>query len=211
MANLTLTSAADPLRRIALAALLGVATLSLSGCVGLTAKAKPVAASQQPKTATEAMAQAESSKAPAPGGYVDPMVAAAGSQATKPKSRAYRPPSPLAGEPAAPGDPMMQMAQLAPEPQNLGEIINQPTTVQAGNNSIFALATARVDAANAASGAAAYAPPGRINPMMGSVFSARASAETVPPAPVTARQPAAQPVAQPAARATGTSAKDGLW
>jgi len=207
MPNPHLISAIVPLRRFAFAALIGASALSLTGCVGLMAKAKPVAANQQPKTAAEAMAAAENNTTPAPGGYVDPMVAAAGSQNTRPKSRAYRPPaSPLAEQPAAPSEPM-QVAQLAPDQQPLGEIINQPTTVQAGNTSIFALATARVDAANAASGAAAYAPAGRINPMAGSVFSARASAEAVP----SSLAPTPQPAAQPTARASGTSAKDGLW
>jgi hypothetical protein len=206
MPNLTLTSAAHPLRCIALAALIGVTALSLSGCAGLTAKAKPVAASPPPKTAAEAMAKAESSKAPAPGGYVDPMVAVAASQNTRPKSRAYRPPATTtATENEA---DTMQVAQLIPSEQaDLGALVNQPTAVQAGNTSIFALATARADAANAASGAASYAPVGRINPMVGSVFSARAPADTIAPPPASAPRPAPQP----ATHATGTSAKDGLW
>jgi hypothetical protein len=150
------------------------------------------------------MAKAESSKAPAPGGYVDPMVAVAASQNTRPKSRAYRPPATTTENEAD----TMQVAQLVPSEQaDLGALVNQPTAVQAGNTSIFALATARADAANAASGAASYAPVGRINPMVGSVFSARAPADTIAPPPASAPRPAPQP----ATHATGTSAKDGLW
>ncbi|MBP2549146.1 hypothetical protein J2858_002069 [Neorhizobium galegae] len=208
---LHLTSCAPALRPIAIAVLMGATALSLSGCVGLTGKAKPAVASQQPKTAAEAMAQAESVKAqtPAAGAYVDPMVAVAASPDSRPRSRAYRPPATPDATPAAAASPATQVAQLVPEQQSLSAVINEPTAVQAGSNSIFALANARAESANAANGVAAYAPLGRINPMAGSVFAARSTGETVPVPAVTS--PAHSPATELMAKSTGTTAKDGLW
>ncbi|MFD1745053.1 hypothetical protein ACFSE1_06220 [Rhizobium helianthi] len=177
-----------------------IAGSSLSGCsvdllskVGLEKKQTPVELTQTvtPQDPDQSAPGRQSGRNAI---YVDPMVAKAGSQ-----KRAE------AGQMAANHKPDTQTQKASPAlahtsasatPANdLGQVVTQPTAVTASANSIYSLANAQVAAAE---GIAAYAPVRNINPMSGSVFSARLPAEPTAEAPSQT---------QPAAGGNG----DGLW
>ena len=155
-----------------------IAAIPLTGCVSLMAKT-PV--QTEAASAAEPMETADNAALPGDGEpqkkqaraslYVDPMVASANSSHQRPpenaKSRA-----PLAQQPTE------MAAESPPQPENVGELVMQPTSVQAGSNSIYALANAQVAAAE---GVPSYAPVRNINPIAGSVFSARPSPVGLPP------------------------------
>lgn len=194
-------------RRLVTATALMAASLTLSGCVSLLAKeartkddtasvvvadaAEPVAKPDKAQTGGVRLMEG-SARA---GLYVDPMLASAGkaSQPAQAQAKAQtsaHPPITARATTAHQQQPGPASAATPGEATNLGELVTQPTAVQAGHNSIYALANAQVAAAN---GVASYAPMRNINPVAGSVFSMRASPSTA---------------AAPAPAAGGT---DGLW
>lgn len=166
----------------------------LNSCASLMAKApteQAVAAAEidargVPHTPASSPASPMKSAA-----YTDPLVS---KQPTPTKQANAKPSSARAAMPqtVAPQQAELSLQQpSAQAPQNsLANVIQQPTAVQAGQNSIFAIANAKVAEAQ---GVPAYAPVKNINPMAGSVFSARNSG-----------------VAQPAT-GSGTPDKNGLW
>jgi hypothetical protein len=184
-----------------------LAALSLSGCSSLLARSVKAPEAneaagveiasaqdvnpQKPDTARAAMAAAgKPQKAP---GYVDPMVASKAGEAASAAASTRHPARSPAQQMAANGS--ANAATTAAGPADLGEVVHQPTGVQANQNSIFALANAQVAEA---SGVPSYAPVRNINPMSGSMFSARATTDAPPsPAPSSAN-PSARP-------------EDGLW
>lgn len=187
-----------------------VATTTLSGCsLSLLSKAEApkaetaVAKADPAEPVAKPEAQATAAK-PTTRLYVDPMLASAGK--AKPGRRELPLHTPPGGAAPASSQPVMarapstsahptQTAQATHPAQqtaanNLGDVVSQPTGVHAYQNSIFALANANTQAASDGS-VPAYAPVRGINPISGSVFSAR----TAPPA-----------VAAPAG-----ANNDGLW
>jgi hypothetical protein len=184
------------------ATLLLTAGLSLSSCVSLFAKApgKPeadaIAVTEAEKaTPTPAPTIAQRKTPPRAGLYVDPMLASASSPAAPPARTPSAQPPRAGAQPQANASSLAATAApVAAEPSNFGELVTQPTAVQAGHNSIYALANAQVAAAE---GVPSYAPVRNINPVAGSVFSARATPAST-----------AIPVNGETA---GSSAKDGLW
>ncbi|MGF9691177.1 hypothetical protein AAIH46_00030 [Rhizobium sp. 0TCS1.26] len=186
-----------------------LAALSLSGCSSLLARSAKGPEANEAASADIALAQdvkpqkqdtaravmAAAGKPQKAPGYVDPMVASsAGGAATAPTRHPARSTS-QQGATVASANPVAAAAGSAPGPTDLGEAIHQPTGVQANQNSIFALANAQVAEAN---GVPAYAPVRNINPMSGSMFSARQTAEASPAAAPSAANPAGKP-------------EDGLW
>lgn len=198
MANSSTTKFSFPACSRWLAPALLVATTSLSGCSlsllsktdatkaeTAVAKADPAEPVTKPETQTAAAK-------PATRLYVDPMLASAGK--AKPGRRELPlhtppggtvPPSQpvMARAPSTPTHPS-QPAQTSQSTQqaatnNLGEVVNQPTGVHAYQNSIFALANANTQA-TADGSVPAYVPARGINPMSGSVFSARTAPAPVP-------------------------------
>lgn len=187
-------------RSLLTATLLVMTGLPLTGCVSLMAKAPPkpeatAIAEASEETATGDVADAApKAQAPARAGlYTDPMIASAQSAGAPVPPSPARPPQPRALP--KPNAALVDAQTSGPDqPANLGELVTQPTAVQAGSNSIYALANAQVAAAE---GVPSYAPVRNINPVAGSVFSAPRN-----PAPATA----------PADAASGSGpANDGLW
>lgn len=173
------------------------ATSCLSGCsLSLLSKAEAPKAETAVAAAdpAEPVAKPETRTTAKPASlYVDPMVSTASK--AKPGRRELplhtppggaTPPAPAmmartAPASAQPAPVTQQAAQPAPQTaaNNLGEVVNQPTGVHAYQNSIFALANANNQPPGDGS-AAAYAPGRGINPMSGSVFSARTAPASVP-------------------------------
>lgn len=166
----------------------------LNSCTSLMAKAptEQAVASAEPETRrlphTPASSLASPTKSAA---YTDPLVS---KQPPPAKQASAKPSSTRAALPQTPAPKQAELSTQQPPaqaPQNsLANVIQQPTAVQAGQNSIFAIANAKVAEAQ---GVPAYAPVKNINPMAGSVFSARNSG-----------------VAQPIP-GSGTPDKNGLW
>ncbi|WP_137131812.1 hypothetical protein [Rhizobium sp. FY34] len=178
------------------------AGLSLSGCVSLLSKeartkddtasiavadaADPVAKPEKAQTVGVRLMEG-SARA---GLYVDPMLTSAGKTAPPAQTQAHPPITARATSPRPKQQPGPSPAPEAAQAANLGELVTQPTAVQAGQNSIYALANAKVAEAN---GVSSYAPMRNINPIAGSVFTMRTA-------------PSSE--AAPAPAAGGT---DGLW
>ena len=209
-------------RSTAILSCLAMCTL-LSGCFSLHGKAPAeTAAVSQPNPAEPMQDVASSAPQPVakkPGGlYTDPMVTAASRQ---PQRRDPRQELPLRTPPGTATQSTVPMAQHAPghppavaatpsqqtQPamqtaNSLGEVVAQPTGIQANQNSIFALANAQVAAASDPS-IPAYAPTRNINAVAGSMFAVRGQPEQAPPPAQTSQAP---PV-----RATPPKSNDGLW
>lgn len=169
------------------------ATASLSGCsLSLLSKA------QEPKAETavavadpaEPVAQPEPQPARKPAGlYVDPMVSTASTAKPGRRELPLRTPpgaampasQPVMARTPSPAQHPVQTAQAAPQQaaNNLGDVVNQPTGVHAYHNSIFALANANSQPA-ADGSVPAHASARGINPMSGSVFSARTAPSAAP-------------------------------
>ncbi|WP_165219890.1 hypothetical protein [Affinirhizobium pseudoryzae] len=177
-------------RRLVLPALFA-ATTSLSGCsLSLLSKADAPSAETAVAAAdpAEPEAKPDAPATPKPAGlYVDPMISTASKTKSGRRELPLRTP-PGGAMPAAP--PVMARAPSAAHgPQatqagqtaanNLGDVVNQPTGVHAYQNSIFALANANGQP-SADGSVPAYAPARGINPMSGSVFSARTAPAAVP-------------------------------
>lgn len=159
--------------------------LGLTGCVGLmatkasgqsVATADPAPAPATPSPMAAAVAQQNVS------GYVDPLVSKKQQPAKQQKSN---PALAHSAKPQTPSEAPQSSTTAQPEqPQNsLANVIQEPTAVHAGQNSIFAIANAKVAEAQ---GVPAYAPVRNINPMSGSVFSARTSAAAATSTPMSA-------------------------
>ena len=166
--------------------------MALQSCTGLMAqkapdlavsKAEPTVLPSTPSPMAMAVAQNKGRA------YTDPLVS---KKQQTPKSTR---PAQLATQNSKSGiaseTPAEQVAAAQQQPQNsLANVIQQPTAVQAGQNSIFAIANAKVAEAQ---GVPAYAPVKNINPMAGSVFSAR------------------MPASPSASGANAGADKNGLW
>ncbi|WP_137134616.1 hypothetical protein [Rhizobium sp. FKY42] len=165
----------------------------LNSCTSLLAKApsEQIVAAAEPETRTISHTPASSPASPTKSAaYTDPLVS---KQPPPVKQASAKPSSTRAVSPQIVAPQQAESTQHPPvqAPQNsLANVIQQPTAVQAGQNSIFAIANAKVAEAQ---GVPAYAPVKNINPMAGSVFSARNSG-----------------IAQPAP-ASGSPDKNGLW
>lgn len=147
--------------------------LGLTGCMGLMTKQIPgqPAAEASPPASARASSIATTSAKPRSGAYVDPMVS------LKPRSARSATPNTQAEQARTVAGPQSTeaLAQTQSPQNSLANVIQQPTAVQAGNNSIFAIANAKVAESQ---GVPAYAPVRNINPMAGSVFSARTGTAT---------------------------------
>ncbi|MCJ8510198.1 hypothetical protein MUU53_20115 [Rhizobium lemnae] len=153
-----------------------------------TSLAQSVAAAESEQGLTPASSTSPSSQAKV-AAYVDPLVSKRQPSTRQPSSNAKT--EQTAQQQTAVPQKQAESAANAQAPQNsLANVIQQPTAVQAGQNSIFAIANAKVAEAQ---GVPAYAPVKNINPMAGSVFSARNSG-----------------VAQPAP-GSGSPNNNGLW
>lgn len=166
----------------------------LNSCTSLMAKAptEQAVAAAEPETRGVPLTPASSLASPTKSAaYTDPLVS---KQPTPAKQAGTKPNSTRAALPQTVAPQQAELSTQQPSaqaPQNsLANVIQQPTAVHAGQNSIFAIANAKVAEAQ---GVPAYAPVKNINPMAGSVFSARNSG-----------------VAQPTP-GSGTPDKNGLW
>ena len=166
----------------------------LNSCTSLMAKAPTEQAVASAETDGRGIPQTPASSPASPtknAAYTDPLVS---KQPRPAKQAGTKPNSTRAALPQTVAPQQAELSSQQPQsqaPQNsLANVIQQPTAVHAGQNSIFAIANAKVAEAQ---GVPAYAPVKNINPMAGSVFSARNSG-VVQPAP-----------------GSGTPGKNGLW
>ncbi|MDO1583852.1 hypothetical protein [Rhizobium oryzicola] len=173
---------------------MAIIAMGLTGCLGIDKKDDLAASVEKPVMGPElpAAPQATAPSSAKTASYTDPFVTKGGTRT----ANAKRPAVATGGQPT-------QMAQAAPMPDanapanQLGSVVNQPTTVNAGSNSIFALAQ---PPATDPGSAASYLPQRNFNATTGSMFSLKPSA---------AIQPAQVPVQAPSA-ATENGA-GGLW
>lgn len=177
------TSSFARITRIVTIGMVASSCLGLTGCVGLMAtkaSGQSIAATDSAPAPTAPSPMAAAVAQQNASGYVDPLVSK-----KQQSGRQQKPNSGLAhsAKPQTPSEAPQGSAAVQPEqPQNsLANVIQEPTAVHAGQNSIFAIANAKVAEAQ---GVPAYAPVRNINPMSGSVFSARTSAAAAASTPM---------------------------
>lgn len=158
-----------------------VGCLGLAGCSGLLsgqASMKPTAQASPTALSASAAPAALGSTKPQAETYVDPMVST-NRNSNRPSKPRLMPAQTASAQPTADVRPAESLVEAPAQQNSLANAIQQPTAVQAGHNSIFAIANAKVAEAQ---GVPAYAPVRNINPMAGSVFSARTGANAATPA-----------------------------
>lgn len=172
------------LPRLITVAIALTASTALGGCsvdllskVGLEKKkpATEIAQSAAPQEMEKAQPAPNHVRAAA---YVDPMVAKQESQ-KRPQAGLIAANDKQPAKTQVPQNMMAQASTVSDPANDLGQVVSQPTAVTASANSIYSIANAQVAAAE---GVPAYAPTRNINPMAGSVFSARLPTQAPTPA-----------------------------